>query len=353
MLSCCGAGCDGVFAQGYELYRIRSGGAVREHLATLNASAQFAERGRPAFSHQALAITPSFLVLIEGPCLMPPRSTPFSYGAAGRGWLGEGGRVIFRVLEKQTGVELGSYSSATAWWTWHHVNSWENSTHVSLDLSWVPDGQSIGLGMEGQLLPFDWEGKLVRVSFPKPRWRGGDGDAGDAGAAGAAASAVAGQQISLRELEVGEATAAMAAVCSYAVTQLLMRALQQCCAWVVHGVVSETMWRCCCCPIPTARCLPPPPPTTAGFTTLDLSRVRRSEPLSHVRQLRRTPALHVVPCHQPVHTLGAVPTHGGQARHAQQHHPLLVAPPLCPGVTDHGARKPPLLPLPLLPGWHA
>eukprot|EP01052_Picozoa_sp_SAG31_P029795 SAG31_NODE_2996_length_4803_cov_8.948342_4_plen_315_part_00 len=50
---------------GYEVFRVPAGRAVRERLATVDASLQFASRGRPAFSHQALALTPSFIVLVR------------------------------------------------------------------------------------------------------------------------------------------------------------------------------------------------------------------------------------------------------------------------------------------------
>ena len=44
-----------------------------------------------------------------------------------------------------------------------------------MDVTWVPNGQSILKGMSGQLLPFDWEGKLVRMTMPNPRAGAGAG----------------------------------------------------------------------------------------------------------------------------------------------------------------------------------
>lgn len=152
---------------GYELFVIPAGSDRRRRLAVVNASVEFASRGAPAFSHQGLMLTPSFIVLMEAPCLMPKSSVPFTYAAAGAGWMNES-RTIFRVLDKATGTELATYSSASAWFSWHHINSWENSSHITMDITWVPNGQSILKGMDGQLLPFDWEGKLVRVTMPNP-----------------------------------------------------------------------------------------------------------------------------------------------------------------------------------------
>ena len=104
---------------------------------------------------------------MEAPCLMPKPSVSFTYAAAGAGWMNES-RTIFRILDKATGIELATYSSSSAWFSWHHVNSWENSTHITMDITWVPNGQSILKGMSGQLLPFDWKGKLVRLTMPNP-----------------------------------------------------------------------------------------------------------------------------------------------------------------------------------------
>ena len=151
----------------YEIFKIPAGSDHRQRVATVTASEQFATRGAPAFSHQGLMLTPSYLILMEAPCLMPNQSVPFSYAAAGAGWM-PAGHVVFRVLDKRTGAELASYSSRRSFFSWHHVNCWENSTHISMDLTWVPTGQSILKGMSGQLLPFDWEGKLVRLTMPNP-----------------------------------------------------------------------------------------------------------------------------------------------------------------------------------------
>lgn len=153
---------------GYELFVIPAGSDRRRRLAIVNASAEFGAHGAPAFSHQGLMLTPSYIILMEAPCLMPKQSVPFSYSAAGKGWMANS-QTIFRVLDKTTGTELGSYSSPSAWFSWHHINSWENSTHITMDITWVPNGQSILKGMSGQLLPFDWEGKLVRLTIPNPR----------------------------------------------------------------------------------------------------------------------------------------------------------------------------------------
>lgn len=98
---------------------------------------------------------------------VPPQDKPFSYASAGAGWM-NGSRTIFRVLDKTSGKELGTYSSPSSWFSWHHINCWENATHISMDITWVPNGQSILKGMSGQLLPFDWEGKLVRLVMPNP-----------------------------------------------------------------------------------------------------------------------------------------------------------------------------------------
>lgn len=152
---------------GYELFVIRAGSDRRHRLAIVNASAEFTSHGAPAFSHQGLMITPSFIVLMEAPCLMPKQSVPFSYSAAGAGWMAES-QTIFRVLDKASGSELARYSSSSAWFSWHHINSCENSTHITMDITWVPNGQSILKGMSGQLLPFDWKGKLMRLTIPNP-----------------------------------------------------------------------------------------------------------------------------------------------------------------------------------------
>jgi hypothetical protein len=153
---------------GYEVFVIPAGTDRRRRLAVVAASEEFALRGAPAFSHQGLMLTPSFIVLMEAPCLMPKQSEPFSFSSAGAGWM-NGSRTIFRVLDKASGAELASYTSASSWFSWHHINAWENTTHIAMDITWVPNGQSILKGMSGQLLPFDWQGRIVRLTMPNPR----------------------------------------------------------------------------------------------------------------------------------------------------------------------------------------
>lgn len=57
---------------GYEVFMIPAGTDRRRQLATVIASEEFRARGAPAFSHQGLMLTPSFIVLMEGPCLSEP-----------------------------------------------------------------------------------------------------------------------------------------------------------------------------------------------------------------------------------------------------------------------------------------
>ena len=152
---------------GYEVFVIPAGSDRRRKLASVVASVEFTARGAPAFSHQGSMLTPSFIILMEAPCLMPPRTTPFSYATAGAGWM-NGSRTIFRVLSKASGKELTVYSSRRSWFSWHHINCWENASHIAMDITWVPNGQSILKGMSGQLLPFDWKGKLMRITMPNP-----------------------------------------------------------------------------------------------------------------------------------------------------------------------------------------
>ena len=153
---------------GYEIYRLAAGTTTRSHFATVAASPQLARTGSPGFSHQALALTKSYVILVEAPCSIPTPGAPFNYATAGAGWLGPSGRVLFRVLDKRTGIEVGNFTSAEPFFSWHHANAWENDTHITMDLTWVPNNRSIGLGMIGELLPYDWEGKLVRVAMPNP-----------------------------------------------------------------------------------------------------------------------------------------------------------------------------------------
>merc|ERR1711871_1319214 len=151
---------------GYRVYRIPHGGSrERVVVADVHAHAQFKGRG-PAYIHQALALTASFIIIPEQPLLMP--NGTFDWGKIQDGWL-PGGQTVFRVLDKVLGAEVGTYTS-NGFFSWHNWNAWENGTHVALELTWQPNADGLGVFSErghGAHQGY-YNGTMARATMPHP-----------------------------------------------------------------------------------------------------------------------------------------------------------------------------------------
>lgn len=151
---------------GYRIYRIAKGTRDRVIIADVHAHSQFMGKG-PAYIHQALALTPSFIVIPEQPLLMP--NGTFDWKKIQDGWI-DGGVTAFRVLDKKTGSELG-VSTAPGCFSWHNMNAWENDTHVMMDITWQPSSDGLNVFSErghGQRQGY-YNGTLARAFLPNPR----------------------------------------------------------------------------------------------------------------------------------------------------------------------------------------
>mmetsp|Transcript_118037 Transcript_118037/g.252128 ORF Transcript_118037/g.252128 Transcript_118037/m.252128 type:complete len:530 (+) Transcript_118037:77-1666(+) len=152
----------------YRIYKIAKATGKRTVFPDVPASRQYHEHGMPgpAYIHQCMLLTPSFMIIPEIPVGMSAPPT-FDFKSIQDKWIADG-HMIFRVLDKQTGRELGSYEAPPCY-SWHGINAYENSTHIMVEMTWSPNATSPDVFTGRRHGPFWWyqQGKLMRFTMPR------------------------------------------------------------------------------------------------------------------------------------------------------------------------------------------
>ena len=150
----------------YLINRLDDGQTARKLVAEIAVDA-------PAYMH-SFALTRNYIVLTEFPLVTSPGRL-ITMPITGDGyietyrWEPERG-TRFRVIDKHTGEELGSWNSQ-AFFAFHHVNAWEEDGSIVMDMSVYEEGADIIdalslahiRGPQGGTIP--WSG-LVRYRLP-------------------------------------------------------------------------------------------------------------------------------------------------------------------------------------------
>jgi beta,beta-carotene 9',10'-dioxygenase len=120
----------------YNIYFVEDGSLSRELLCSIPVR-------EPAYMH-TFALTPNFIILVEFPLIL---KDPLQMGlgfkpfAENFEWRPEKGTVI-RVISKSSGEEIQRYS-APAFFAFHHINAFEKSGEIFLDLAAYQDARII------------------------------------------------------------------------------------------------------------------------------------------------------------------------------------------------------------------
>jgi hypothetical protein len=154
----------------YRLYRVAAPPSrSRQVLADLPVTPQGNETNAsaPAYNHQCVAITPSFLIIPEMPTRMP--RWRFDWGAIQKSWIPDG-KLFYLVVDKETGELLARFWLPPLF-TWHNVNAFENASHVSIDAHFQagPVAFNAFTNLPANTSVYDWHGSFARVTFPNPR----------------------------------------------------------------------------------------------------------------------------------------------------------------------------------------
>eukprot|EP00656_Telonema_subtile_P051354 TRINITY_DN6879_c0_g1_i8.p2 TRINITY_DN6879_c0_g1~~TRINITY_DN6879_c0_g1_i8.p2 ORF type:complete len:273 (+),score=48.18 TRINITY_DN6879_c0_g1_i8:208-1026(+) len=116
----------------------------------------------PKYNHQAVAFTSSFVLMPEMPVTVDPA---FNWTTM-RSSFNPEGLVYWHVICKKTGEHRGKYQMPASF-MWHNINAWENSTHLTVDVTWVKDQRAFDGFVEGKVFS-PWPGKVARISMPNP-----------------------------------------------------------------------------------------------------------------------------------------------------------------------------------------
>ncbi len=123
------------FNSKYIIYRVQKGSEKREVIAEIPVE-------YPAYMH-SFAITENYIILVEYPFVVNPlnfvfRNLPFIKNYQ---WKPERG-TRFLVVEKSTG-KVRSHSQTDPFFAFHHVNAYENSQEIILDIVTYPNADVI------------------------------------------------------------------------------------------------------------------------------------------------------------------------------------------------------------------
>lgn len=118
----------------YVVYRMKKGSKAREMIAEIPVA-------EPAYMH-SFAVTPHYVILVEFPFVVNPRDLAKGGGFISHYHWKEGKEMRFIVINRASGDIVGEYFGDSVF-AWHHINSFEDSDSLVIDLASYPDASTI------------------------------------------------------------------------------------------------------------------------------------------------------------------------------------------------------------------
>lgn len=162
----------------YRIWRLAKNSGKRVVFADIPPSPQYLDMPTPgpAYNHQGMLFTPRFIIIPQLPLRMSLPPT-WDWKAIQDSWLGNtsGGAIIFKVISKETGKELGNYRAPAAY-SWHSINAFEEDGKIHVDLTWQQNNTALDgfTGRRNGVLWWYFQGKYARFSMPIPNLDGSE-----------------------------------------------------------------------------------------------------------------------------------------------------------------------------------